>query len=167
MIFGVLFDFLELMKGCTLYIYWQPYGSIKVWFSFCPFSLMRNQGFDEVKGRKNQGRLNRSSPRPSKCLTLRSRSDFFEVKRQAPLHEGQALSRPLRTLPRTSAMARAPNPVKSRRSQCNRTTLTPFAVIAVPHSRNEVTRDLLCGNGIIIHTSFSALYPTTNDNKRL
>jgi hypothetical protein len=136
---------------------------------------MRNQGlissnaehFDEVKGRKNQGRLNRSSPRPSKCLTLRSRSDFFEVKRQAPLHEGQALSRPLRTLPRTSAMARAPNPVKSRRSQCNRTTLTPFAVIAVPHSRNEVTRDLLCGNGIIIHTSFSALYPTTNDNKRL
>ncbi len=143
---------------------------------------MRNQGlissnaehFDEVKGRKNQGRLNRSSPRPSKCLTLRSRSDFFEVKRQAPLREGQALSRPLRTRlvslsnhPRTSAMARAPNPVKSRRSQCNRTTLTPFAVIAVPHSRNEVTRDLLCGNGIIIHTSFSALYPTTNDNKRL
>ena len=49
----------------------------------------------ETKGPKIQGRHHRSFPRPSKCLTLRSRSDFFEVKRQAPLREAQALSRPL------------------------------------------------------------------------
>ena len=61
--------------------------------------------------RKNQGRLHRSSPRPSKRLTLRSRSDFCEVKRQAPLCEGQALSRPLRALPRPSAMP--PHPTRS------------------------------------------------------
>ena len=54
----------------------------------------------ERKGTKVQGRLHRTSPRLSKHLTLRSRSTFCEGKRQAPLREGQALSHPLRALPR-------------------------------------------------------------------
>ena len=47
----------------------------------------------DEKEAKNQGRLHRTSARPSKGLTLRSRSTFCEGKRQAPLREGQALSR--------------------------------------------------------------------------
>ena len=41
---------------------------------------------------KDQGRLNRTSPRLSKRLTLRSRSAFCEGKRQAPLCEGDFCS---------------------------------------------------------------------------
>ena len=66
----------------------------------------------DEKEPKNQGRLHRTSPRPSKGLTLRSRSAFCEGKRQAPLREGQALSRPLRALPRPAAGP--PHPTQSR-----------------------------------------------------
>ena len=62
----------------------------------------------DEKEPKNQGRLHRTSPRPSKGLTLRSRSTFCEGKRQAPLREGQALSRPLRALPRPAALPPRP-----------------------------------------------------------
>ena len=75
-----------------------------------PFPLMGKEP-------KDQGRLHRTSPRPSKGLTLRSRSAFYEGKRQAPLREGQALSRPLRALPRPAAEARAPSPVGLSRSR--------------------------------------------------
>ena len=45
-----------------------------------------------------------------KRLTFRSGSDFFKVKRQAPLRESQAFSPSLgQPLPRVLAMARAPN----------------------------------------------------------
>ena len=37
-----------------------------------------NRRFDEVKGPKVQGRLNRTSPRLSNRLTFRSRSDFLQ-----------------------------------------------------------------------------------------
>ncbi len=66
----------------------------------------------DEKEPKNQGRLHRTFPRPSKGLTLRSRSTFCEGKRQAPLREGQALSRPLRALPRPAAGP--PHPTQSR-----------------------------------------------------
>ncbi len=74
----------------------------------------------DEKEPKNQGRLYRASPRPSKGLTLRSRSTFCEGKRQALLREGQALSRPLQALPRPAAEARAPSPVEGRspRARC-------------------------------------------------
>ena len=102
----------------------------------------------ERKGPKVQGRLNRSSPRPSKCLTLRSRSDFFEVKRQAPLREGQALSRPLRTLPRTSAVPLAPNPVGRRRSRSRWATLRPLGLIAEEHPRSPERQGVPSAQGI-------------------
>ena len=51
------------------------------------------------KGPKDQGRLNRTSARLSKRLTFRSRSDFQEVKRRAPLRESQAFSHSLPTFP--------------------------------------------------------------------
>ena len=63
------------------------------------------------KGLKDQGRHHRTSPQPSKCLTLRSRRAFCEGKRQAPLCEGQALSQLLRALPRMSAPP--PRPTQS------------------------------------------------------
>ena len=73
----------------------------------CFFFLLLDE-----KEPKNQGRLHRTFPRPSKGLTLRSRSTFCEGKRQAPLREGQALSRPLRALPRPAAGP--PHPTQSR-----------------------------------------------------
>ena len=45
-----------------------------------------------------------------KVLSLRSRSAFYEGKRQAPLCEAQALSLPLASTARMSAVARAPRP---------------------------------------------------------
>ena len=89
--------------------------SPKLWRQslFLPFPLMGN----EAKGSRPTPS---ASPRPSKGLTLRSRSAFCEGKRQAPLSEGQALSRPLQALPRPSAGARAPNPVEGGRSHSRR-----------------------------------------------
>ena len=71
---------------------------------YVPFPLMGKEP-------KDQGRLHRTSPRLSKRLTLRSRSTFCEGKRQAPLREGQALSHPLRALPRPAASP--PRPPRS------------------------------------------------------
>jgi len=72
-----------------------------------------------------------------KGLSLRSRGAFCEGKRQAPLCEAQALSLPLASAARMSAMAHAPYPVKNRRSQYQTTPLRPLGVIA------GLNRDLL------------------------
>jgi hypothetical protein len=105
----------------------------------------------DEKEPKNQGRLHRTSPRPSKGLTLRSRSAFCEGKRQAPLREGQALSRPLRALPRPAAVP----PRLSQSGLAFPTTVSVgftfvlndifprLGVIAVPPPRNEAIRNLL------------------------
>ncbi len=71
---------------------------------FLPFCLTKKEA---KKSRPKPS----ASPRSSKGLILRSRSAFFECKRQAPLREGQAFSRPLRPLPRVLAVACAPSPV--------------------------------------------------------
>ena len=52
-----------------------------------------------------------------KDLSLRSRSAFYEGKRQAPLREAQALSPPLASAARMSARARAPYPVSFWQTQ--------------------------------------------------
>ena len=78
---------------------------------FLPFDFVESSISLERKGTKVQGRLHRTSPRLSKRLTLRSRSAFGEGKRQAPLREGQALSHPLRALPRPAAPP--PRPTRS------------------------------------------------------
>ena len=74
--------------------------------------------FLDKKEAKNQGRHHRSFPRPSKCLTLRSWSAFYEGKRQAPLREGQALSQPFANASPHVGRASAPNPVCLWRTQC-------------------------------------------------
>jgi hypothetical protein len=69
--------------------------------AFPSFSLER-------KGTKVQGRLHRTSPRLSKRLTFKSGSAYRQT--QAPLPESQALSHPLRALPRPAA--KPPRPTR-------------------------------------------------------
>ena len=58
----------------------------------CPFSLMRNQGFDEVKGRKNQGRhqgpaAHSGRPSPMSAGPPRPAQSGFGVPRRDSLRE--------------------------------------------------------------------------------
>jgi hypothetical protein len=53
----------------------------------------------QVKVPKNQGRLNRSSPRLPKRLTSKSGSDFCEVKRKRPSVKVKRLVSPCRASP--------------------------------------------------------------------
>ena len=105
------------------------------------------------KGPKGQGQNKWPTRGRPKCLTFRLRSDFCEVKRQTPLCEGQALSRPLQALPRTSAMPPHPTrwsvgvPALCGLFLNSRTTKNPTHPLAssraVPEPVEGQTRDLL------------------------
>jgi len=68
----------------------------------------------DEKGPKNQGRLNRTSPRLPKRLTSRSGSDFCEVKRKRPSVKVKRLVIPCRASPH-GAHASPPNMDEVRR----------------------------------------------------
>ena len=118
----------------------------------------------DQKGPKSQGQNHRPAAQSPNRLTFRSGSDFCEVKRQAPLRENQAVSRPLGN--------RCPAFWPCLPAQ-------PSLVLAFPHSvglaamsslRGPVWWHGIYGCGSLHHSLFQCYtrqQTTTNDYSRL